>query len=102
MHGLQTLVDVPVTQDLRKRTQLLGFVLRLHRHVRPIPIAHDAQPFEVFALSVHLLERIFTTRLPEGSRLQRLHFLTAGFLDLVFDRQSVTIPTRHVWRIVSV
>jgi hypothetical protein len=102
MHRLQSLVDVPVAQDLRKGAQLLGFVRVLHRHEGTIPIAHDAEALEVFALNVHLLLRICAASFAEGTRLELPDFLAARFFDLMLDRQAVAIPTRHIRRIEAI
>ena len=102
MNRLQALVDMAIADDLGEGAQLLRFILALHRHVRTIPIAHHAKPFELRTLHVYLLQRVLATRLTKRARLERLHFLAARLLDLMFDGQTMTIPARHIRRIVAV
>ena len=102
MNWLQSLVDVTVAQNLRERTQLLCLVARLHGHVGTIPVTHHAEPFEVLALTVDLLHGVFATSLAKLTRRQRLHFLATRLLDLMLDRQAMTVPAGNVGRVVSI
>src|SRR5438045_9440883 len=66
----------------------------MHRKIRILPVVEYAETFELFAFDVDELS---------GKRFRSLSNFqwrkAAGFLHhFVFDRQPMTVPSRHVWR----
>ncbi len=59
-----------------------------------LPIAKDAEPLELLALDIDEFARKRFRFLAHFERRKAARFLH----DLVFDRQSVAIPARHVGR----
>ena len=48
-------MQVPIGNDLGKRTKDIGLRLRIHSEVRPMPIADNAKTHEIIALDIDLL-----------------------------------------------
>src|SRR5581483_5985605 len=76
-----------------------GLVGKVHRGVRVIPAAEDAEALELRALQVDVFLRVLAAGLAdlEGVELQ----LAAAKLlvDLDLDRQAVAVPARNVGRV---
>ena len=54
---LQTFVNQTFLDEDREGAQDLGFVLRIEREIRTLPIAEDTEPFELLALNADKLAR---------------------------------------------
>ena len=86
------MINEAFVNEYSESAQDFCFIFGVHRQIRILPITEDAEPFELLALDVDELPR------------KRFRFFAnfqgrkaAGFLDdLVFDRQSMTIPARYV------
>ena len=74
----------------------------IHRQIGIVPVAVDAQPFELRTLHIDPVAGIGAAF---GAEFARRHFvlvllfLAIFFFDFPFDRQTVAIPARHIWRI---
>ena len=90
---LQSAIQVAFFEQLAERANLVGLVAVVHRRVRMIPVAEDAEPLEVLLLPLDLLGRI---RAAQPLRLGRRQVLAVRLLDLHFDRHAVAIPAGHV------
>jgi hypothetical protein len=81
-----------------------GLGLEVHREIRIVPIAVDAEALELFALGIDPLLRIgaaFGAEFP-GRDLVLVELLLAVLLlDLPLDRQAVAVPPGHVWRVLA-
>ena len=102
VHRLVALVQMAVADDLGERAQLFGLVARRQGQIRIVPLAVHAEALEIDALHVHLREGKVAARLPERARIERFRRAPHGFLDLVLDRQTVTVPARQVRGVVAV
>ena len=87
-------VDQPFLDEDGERAQNLRFVCGIQRQIWMLPIAQDAEPFELLALDVDELARECLRFLAHFQRRKPARFLH----HLVFDRQSVAIPARHIRR----
>ena len=103
-HRLGAAIEVSGSRKLQQFGNDRAFGLRVHGEVGMVPITHDAQPLELFALHVHPSLRIGAAFGAEfGGRdfvLVQL-LLAILLLDLPFDRQAVAIPARHVRRVLA-
>ena len=101
VHRLGAFMQVTVTDDFTQRTDNVGFGFEVHGAIRMFPIAQYAKTDKVFALAVDLGRSVFTafcTELRGGEFLTRL---TKFLLYFQFDRQTVTVPARHIRRVVT-
>src|SRR5690348_4523771 len=96
MHGLDTFIEVPVTDDLAERSQLLRLERRIHSAIGMIPVAQHPQTFEVRALQIDLLLRISAASSTEGRNVELAARAAMLLLHLQLDGQPVAVPTRDV------
>ncbi len=87
--------------NLAKCTNNTRLNFGIHGQVGFIPLPHHAQADEIGFLTGNLLGGVVATGLAEGLVIH----LHAGFanllLYLVLDRQTMTVPARHVRRIIA-
>ena len=93
VHRLQALEDEAAFHQFGQGADFPGFVGEVHGLVRVVPVTQNAEADEVGLLPLDLLGRIGTATL--AGQIGRL-VLAEGGLDLVLDRQTVAVPTRHV------
>ena len=112
-------IDKALFHDVREQAQFVGFVFLVEREIRIVPIAKDAEPFELHALDINELAGVGVAGVADGGggdapvtdctgrRRRRLHFLRRGrrshglahFLrDFEFNRQAVAVPAGNVRR----
>ena len=93
INRLQATKDEALGHDLRECAQFIGFVLEIHRLVRPIPQTEHAETLEVALLPLDLLRGV---RARARLHLSRWQIPAVLFLDQNFDRHAVAVPPRHV------
>ena len=90
----------PLPMKLPSFARSGGFVCGTHGQIGIIPDAEHSQALEFFALNVDIFFGVITAGL--AYHLGFHIFLgTEFFFDLVFDRQTVAIPARHVFGLVT-
>src|SRR2546425_6128191 len=100
--GLQAFVDETASDETPELARDDRLIRRLHRDVGIVPVAEHAQALELATLDVDEAERVFPTLAALLDRIHRVTHVDAGLVetellvDLVLDRQSVTVPARHV------
>src|SRR6267142_337682 len=97
--GFAPAIDITAFHEIEKRAGDSGLVVETHGQVRVIPAAEDAQALEVTFVLLDVAGGKLAAQL---AKLRRRHFALATqlFFDLSFDRQPVTVPARHVRRVV--
>ena len=99
VHRLRALVQMAVADNFAQRADDIGFGLEVHRQIGTIPVAQHAEADKVRLLPFHLLGGVFAARFAEFGRRDFFARLADHLLDLMLDRQTVTVPARHVRRI---
>ena len=99
MDGLLGLVDEVLLDERGELSDDGGLIPRVHREIGVLPLAHDAESLELFALDRDEALRVAAAFAPEieGAHLGLLGAETA--IDLQLDRQAVAIPARQVGRV---
>ena len=103
-HRLGAQIQRPVHHELH---ELLGdhrLGAEIHRQIRIVPVAGDAQPLELLALDVDPAFgefAAFRAQLVDRHVVLGLALGPVLLLDLPFDRQTVTIPARHVAAVLA-
>ena len=94
--GFEALVEVAFVQNPAQRADFVGLRPEIHRQVGPSPVTEDTEADEVLLLTLDLLGGESAAQLTHtvGGDV-----LAVPLLDLVFDRQAVTIPPRDVGRV---
>ena len=103
-HRLRAAIERAVGGEFHELARDLRFGRETHRSVGMIPVTDDAEAFEFFALDIDPFLRERTALLAEFDDRHRVLVLALGailFLDLPFDRQAVTVPTRNVVGVVA-
>ena len=98
-HRLQALVHHPFFQEGIEVLDDLGLVPRRHRRVGVREISKHSQPLELIALRLHPLRGILAAGLANLKRVHLELFAAQLLVHLVFNRQAVAVPARHVRRI---
>ena len=96
VHGLVTAYHMSIFDNLAERTHDVGLGFVFHRQVGVKPVTQHAETDEIEALLVDLLERIVTAGLAKFIGFDLDPDLADIFFHLVLDRQTVTIPARHI------
>ena len=99
VHRLDAAREVPALDDLRQRTQHVGFEAEVHAAVGLVPLAQHAQALEVLRLSFDLFGGVFAALGAEGGGVELGADLAVLLFDHQFDRQAVAVPARHVGRV---
>ncbi|RMS08110.1 hypothetical protein ALP75_200319 [Pseudomonas syringae pv. actinidiae] len=89
----QALEDETALDHLGQRADFSGFVGEVHGQVRVAPVTQHTQTDELGLLAFDLFGRIGTAQL---TRAVCGEVLAVGHFDLVLDRQTMTVPTRHI------
>ena len=101
VHRLRAFVQVTVADDFAQRADDVGFSFEVHGQVRVRPVAQHAQTDKVFALTVNLGRSVFAALGAELSGGEFLPRLTVFLLYFQFDWQTMTVPARHIRRVIS-
>ncbi len=87
-------VNEPLLHENGEGAEDVRFVGGIEREVGMLPIAEDAEAFELLALDIDKLARELLGTLPHFQRREAARFLH----HLELDRQAVAIPARHIGR----
>jgi hypothetical protein len=96
VHRLQALEQVAGPVQVADRADLVGLVAEGHGQVGIAPVAEHAEADEILLLPLHLFGREAAAQF---ARLVGGQVLAVGLFDLVFDRQAVAVPARHIGRV---
>ena len=96
MHWFEAAVDKTALDHAFEGADLVGLVLEVHGAVRVVPLTEHAQAFEVGHLDGYLLGGESTAF---GLHFVARQVATEFFLDRVFDRQAMAVPSRYVLRV---
>ncbi len=96
VHRLQALEDEAAFHQFGQGADFSRLIGKVHGLVRVVPVSQDAEADEVGLLPFDLFGRVGAATL--AGQIGRL-VLAEGGLDLVLDRQTVAIPTRHIGRV---
>ena len=99
MHGLLALVDHPLLDEAAQSTDDRGLVGGFQRQIRVVPQPQPAQPLELRAHHVHVLQRVSGARTAKISDAHRPLLRAELAIDAQLDRQAVAIPAGDVWRV---
>ena len=102
-HRLTALIERAVHEELHElfRNHPLGMII--HRQIRISPIPRDAEALELFTLDIHPAFRKLAALLTEIDDIHIvlvLALLAILLLDLPLDGKPVTVPARHIARIM--
>ena len=103
-HGLRALIQRAVHQELHEFLGDHAFGVEIHRQIGIVPLAGDAQTFELVALDVDpALGELaaFLTEVDNVHVILVLALLAVLFLDLPFDGQTVAVPAGNIACIVA-
>ena len=103
-HGLRTLVEAAVHQELAELGRDRGLRLVLHRRVVVVPVAVDAETLELLALHADPMvgeDAAFLAELRDRHLVLVLLLGTVLLLDLPFDGQAMAVPAGHVVRVLA-
>ncbi|MNF70748.1 hypothetical protein D3C84_526710 [compost metagenome] len=96
VHRLEALEHEATLDHLGQGADFTGFVGEAHGLVGVGPVAQHAQANELGLLPFDLLAGVGPAQF---AGLVAAQVLAVGHFDLVFDRQAVAVPTRHIRRI---
>jgi len=102
VNRLITALEMALADDLTEGTQNIGLGLRVHCQIRVLPVAQHTQALEVLALPGNLLAREIPTGIAKMRWCHGITGLADGLLHLVFNGQTVTVPTRHIDRVIAI
>ena len=103
-HGLRALIQRAVHQELHEFLGDHAFGVEIHRQIGIVPLAGDAQTFELVPLDVDpALGELaaFLTEVDNVHVILVLALLAVLFLDLPFDGQTVAVPAGNIACIVA-
>ena len=103
VNGSRAFVDVTTLDEACKHARGFGFVVVRHREVRIVPLAENAESFEIARLVLQRLLRRARGRRGETleTRPSSCLLRTEFSIDIEFDRQTVTVVAGHIWRVVA-
>src|SRR5690606_12327982 len=79
-----------------QRANNIRLKFRVHRQIGILPIAHYSKPDKVRPLALHLLAGVLPAFLPERGIVYLDPGFTVFLLHLMFNWQTVAIPTRNI------
>jgi len=101
-HGARAAIQKPVHREFVQLAHDLGFGGERHRGVGVHPIAHAAEPLELFALHADPVRGEGAALVAQFAHRDFVFAFALGavlLLDLPFDGEAVTVPARHVRRV---
>ncbi len=101
VNGSRAFVDVTSFDEACEHARGLRFVVVRHREIRIIPLAEDAEPFEVASLVLQCLGRMLATRTTNRYRRHVCFLRTQFSINVEFDGQAMTVVARHIRRVVA-
>ena len=102
VHRLLALLHMAVGDNPAQRAHDVGLAAEIHRQIGPLPIAEDAEPLEVAALTIDLSGGVLAAGDAKLGGADLVARLALFLLDLEFNRQTVTVPARHIGRVQTV
>ena len=99
MHRLLALVDHPLLDEAAERSHDRRLVCRFQREVRVRPQAEPAQPLELRAHHLDVLERVSGAGTSKIGHAHRALLGAELAVDPQLDRQAVAVPARDVRRV---
>ena len=97
--GAQALVDEAVFVEGEKSREHDRLVLWIHRSVRAVEAAENADSFELLALQVEKLLGVLAAFRAHVGRTHLQLFAAEFLIDLDLNWEAMTVPARHVGRI---
>jgi hypothetical protein len=97
---LLALVDHALLDERSQSPDDGGLIREVHRQVGVRPVAEHAQPLEARPLEVDEPFGVGPARATEFGHAHLALLRTQLAIDLQLDRQTVTVPARHVRRVV--
>ncbi len=97
--GLEAFVDEAFFEEAVKGLDDAGLVGEVHRRVRIVPAAEDAEALELCALQVDVLLRVLAAGLADFDGVEFELAAAELLVDLDFDGEAVTVPARDVGRV---
>src|SRR2546423_8099473 len=95
----------PTTFDeATEHARCLGFVVIRHREVWIVPLAKNAESFEIPCLALQRVLRVLAAgaaKTLDTEIILLLTFFLERSLDVRFNRQTMTVITGHVRRVVA-
>ena len=101
-HRLGAAIEHVVGGEFEQLAHDGRFGLIIHREVGMVPVAADAEAFQLFALGVDPMLRIgaaFGAEFLDRNLVLVELFLAILLLDLPLDRQAVAVPAGHIRRV---
>ena len=96
VHRLEALGQMSVINNFPQRTNNVRFESEVHGQVRIIPVTKYAQTDKVRLLTFHLTGGVLAAFITKCFRINFLSSLANFLLDLMFNRQAMAVPTRHI------
>ncbi len=103
-HRLGAAIDLAALGELHQLGDDRRLRLEIHRQVRIVPVAADAEPLQLLALGVDPMLGVSAALGPEflDRHLVLVELLLAILLlDLPFDREAVAVPAGHIGRVLA-
>ena len=100
MNRFQSVVHCSLFDEFPKFFHNRSFVSVRHGQVRAFPVGKHTEPFKFFALDIDKITCIIATQLTDFGFRRGFLFFLLFLAYLVFDRQTMTIPSRHKGRII--
>src|SRR6185369_16425034 len=96
VHRLSAAIKPAVVGKFGQLGSGLALILVIHGQIRTVPVPENTEPLELLLLDIDEFLRVAATLL---AHLELGHFTLLRseiLLDLKLDRESVTVPARHV------
>ncbi len=93
MDGLSAFLQESVLLNTCQRSDRIRFSLKPHRFIRILPVPEHAKTNEIFSLPIYLLPSELST---ERTKFCGLYSLSMQLLDLVFNWQTMAVPSRDI------
>ena len=97
--GAQALVNEAILVKRKEGREHHRLVLRVHRGVRAVEAAENADSFELLALQIKKLLGVLAAFRPHVGRTHLQLFAAEFLIDLNLNWEAMTVPARHVGRI---
>ncbi len=98
---LQSLIYIALVENVDERPGDHRLIGRIHRQVRIVPAAHDAEALEILPLEIDPLFGVLAAG-PADLNRRHLRLLTTQLLiDFVFYGEAMAVPSGNVWRVVT-
>ena len=92
---------MPIFRNFTEGADNIGLVLVINTQIRIIPLAENTKADKVLLLPLNLAQSIVPTLLPERFIVNFNTGLTVLFLNLMFNGQTMTVPTGHIGGVIT-